>query len=182
MVSRKYTKDYKVEYTENAKGKLRPIAIYCGDYYNFVKSDHAVNKAKYKLLVFSVISLISIVSTLCFETNALRTMYVSLPHAVSLFPLSFLLMAVYNVFMLKRPYTREQNDKTVNRLKSSSLLLMIFTTLAFSMQIVNFIVDAEKLLMPQDVIYTCILLIAVLSSGYVFSLRNHFDTSIDNSK
>ena len=178
MISRKYTKDYKVEYVENSKGKLRAVATYCGEYYKFDSNDIELKKNKKKFILFSVVTFVTLMSSLCFNSLAAHTIYVSLPHVICLFPMSFQLISAYNLCVLKTPYTREQNDKTVNRQKGSSLIMMIFTTIAFSMQIVNWLINSSSMILPNDIIYTCLMAITTVFACLTFLLRNSFSTVV----
>lgn len=181
MVSRKYTKDYRVEYEPGKGGRLRTTTVYVGDYYSFDSSNEKLARAKTVFIVCPLLTLAAYIAAFAMKTTAGHTLYASMPLAVSLFPLAFLLMGVFNLCILKPPFTREQSEKTSNRIIGSSLLLLVFTTVALAGDVVCWFIRTGEMLLPTDAIYTFLLVFACVLSGICVSQRNSVITKVDYS-
>ncbi len=127
MVSRKYTKDYRLEPYLDRKGRLRDRAVYCGLYYTFCDDRREVRRSACQLAALNAIATFSTVLPLCFPCDYFRQFYLVLPQAFLLLPLYFLWAALYRVFTAEEKVTREHRDKIMNRIPVAGVFLLIFS-------------------------------------------------------
>lgn len=127
MVSRKYTKDYRLEPYLDRKGRLRDRAVYCGLYYTFCEDRGKVRKAAWQLTALNAIATLSVVLPMCFRCDYFRQFYLVLPQAFLFLPLYFLWAAIYRVFTAEEKVTQEHRDKIMNRLPTAGVFLLIFS-------------------------------------------------------
>lgn len=180
MVSRKYTKDYRVDYEQGKHGRIKTNTYYVGDYYSFVSEPHQVARAKRIYLICTVLCVASFAS-FAVKSTAAYTMYVSIPQALAVFPLMYLVMGVYGLLVRKAPFTREQSDKTSNRIISSSFGVLLFSTVALCGDVVCWFVNSSNMQYPGDIVTTVLLFVLCAASGVCVSLRNRIATSVDYS-
>jgi hypothetical protein len=127
MVSRKYIKDYKLEDSLDARGRIRSKAVYIGGDYGFERPDQATAKAKWTVLGLNLIAWLLFIGALLPNSLAARTMYCVLPLAAAAFPLGLGTMGVFALMTAQEPMRREQADKISQGLPIASLLSLIFS-------------------------------------------------------
>ncbi len=180
MVSRKYTKDYRVDYEQGKRGRIKTKTYYVGDYYTFVSTRDQVKRTK-RIYLICVIACIVSFASFAIQSTASHTMYVAIPQALAVFPLFYLVMGVYNLFVLEPPFTREQSDKISNRIISSSFATLLFATVALCGDVVCWALNASEMIIGGDVANTAFLLLLCTASGICVALRNRIATHIDYS-
>lgn len=173
MGFRKYVKDYSNEYIIKPNGKPGVVAVYKGKYFRFVADEAKLKKAKIIFATLSVLATVLCIIPFLYRSNASHTMYVSLPHAVCLFPILHLLMGVYNLWFRKAPFVREYKDKTEGRITVSSIASACFLGATAVAQVVNCAITGFDF---PDVIYLILLLLACAATGVIFFMRDVLKT------
>lgn len=173
MGIKKYINDYRKEYILKPNGKPGMRATYIGKYYRFVADEGALKKAKLVFACLSVFATVCCIVPFCYQSVGADTVYVAVPHAVSLFPLVHLLLGVYNLYPRKQPLIREFRDKTEGRIKASSLGALCCLGVTAVAQIVNCSLSGFSL---PDVLYLFFVVAACAASGFVFFSRKVLKT------
>ena len=129
-MSRKYVKDYRLDYVETKSGGLKAVAVYRGVYYCLAVEDETLKRLRIKLAAAAGLSLLFVVLML-FHTQLLDRDFrpVAIPLGACLLPTVLIAMSVYNLCTVQPPFTRAQRDRICNRLPISSLFQLIFGAL-----------------------------------------------------
>ena len=180
MIHNKYANDYKLENVLDAKGRTVTKAIYKGVWYGFVKSPEEVKKASRRLAAAAGCAALSLAAGLSFYANTgfSAQYYTNIPFLVCAFPLIFLFVAVYSLFRPREKYTREQKDKTGDRIAKTSFLGMLFS----GVNLVGIIVAAilkltgveTRPVRLNDIIFIVFSVLLFASTIFAFSLRKEF--------
>lgn len=126
MAGKKYASDYRMEETILPGGKKKSHRVYQGVYYQFSNPPEELRRLRLELLIGSVLIAALLLPLLFANTTLARTIYVALPCVVALAP-SYLLFAVgLRLAKPERQLTREDRDKTDQRLRGAGLMLPIF--------------------------------------------------------
>lgn len=146
MFTRKYMKDYKIEYDETPEGRLKARAVYTGRYYTFIDTDEKVRKtAKYFALLLSV-AWIAFLAPFFWISAAARTFYIVLPHVSCLLPMMGMSAATANLWTEKPPLTQEKRDRISRRAPISALLMVLLSCVASAGFIILLFVGPETML------------------------------------
>ena len=146
MLTRKYVKDFKVEYDETPDGRLEARVTYTGRYYTFIDTAQKVRKtAKYFSLLLSA-AWIAFVVPLLVMSAAARTSYVILPHVFCFFPLMGMTAVTVDLWTEKPPLKQEKRDHISRRAPISALLMVLLSGAASAGYIVRIFVGPEAML------------------------------------
>ncbi len=173
MGIRKYIKDYRKEYIVKPNGKPGVTATYIGKYYRFVNGEDAIKKARLVFACLSVFATICCIVPFCYSSSGSHTIYVAVPHVISLFPLVHLVMGVYNLYTRKPPFIREFRDKTEQRVYNMSIGSACCLGITAMAQLVNCILNGFSL---ADTLYIVFVAVACVAVGYIFSARKVLKT------
>ncbi len=133
MVTRKYTKDYRIETTVDLRGRLREKVVYCGAYYRLSEPQSTVRKHFKKLLLLTVLIILTVVLPMAIYNSYLNRFYVFLPHGFAVIPVYLCLAAMRRICMAKeKQITREHKDKIVLRLERAGMFLMVVSVLSLA--------------------------------------------------
>jgi hypothetical protein len=107
---------------------------------------------------------------------AARAFYVIFPHAIVFLPLLGMSSAVYGMWTVKPPFTREQNDSISHRAPTSALLMTLLSGLAAVGFLYRFIVYPDAMLFPGDLIFGVCEAILFTASFILFRVRKRMAT------
>jgi len=163
MISKKYANDYKIEYAENATGKLKAKAIYTGNYFTYIATGSKIKSAALLFSVLTAISWIAYILPLFVISNVAHSGYIIIPHVSLFIPLIYLSAVAVDLWMTKPPLTREQSDHISLRAPKATTFMILFSSIA----VVGFPVYLAihgSLFPPGDYLFfVCEVLILILS-------------------
>ena len=173
MGFKKYVKDYSKEYIIKPNGKPGVTATYMGKYYRFVAEETAIKRAKLLFTCFAALVAVFCIIPLCFNSVGSHTFYVALPHVVTLFPLSYLLIGIWHLWFCEPPLIREFRDKTERRITNASAASALCLGVTGVGEAVNCILVGFPLL---DVTYCVSVFVACGAASFVFFSRKVLKT------
>ena len=129
MVSRKYTRDYRIEPCLDRNGHLRDRAVYCGTYYAFRADRDLVRRSMWVYMALAILVTATVILPMCFRCECMHRFYVIFPQIFLLLPVWFL-WAGLRLFFVEEKTTREEKDKIANRIPVASLFLLILSVIS----------------------------------------------------
>lgn len=171
MVSKKYTKDYRVEARLTKRGAVRDEAIYCGEYFTFSRPREDVRRSMWLLSAVELGIALSILAPMCFPCAYCRQMYVVLPLVLSLIPVYFLAVSLYRVWTAGEKVIHEHRDKIANRFPAFALLQIIAAGLVLAGSAVFVIIGEPDVI---DWIFSALSVLRVAASVLIFLHRRDF--------
>lgn len=124
MVSRKYTSDYRLEDTIDARsGKLVSRAVYQGQWFRFCLPEDVVKRTARIYAALTALCAALLALPLLFDAGCMRAAYVALPFVALVLPLFYLAAGCWRLMTAKGRVTREHRDKTVERLRGASIAM-----------------------------------------------------------
>ena len=172
VVSRKYTKDYRVEARLTKRGAVRDEAVYCGDYFTFSRPRKDVRRSLWYLSAAELGIALSIILPMCFPCAYCKQMYVVLPLVLSLIPLYFLAVALYRVGTAGEKVIREHRDKIANRYPAAALIQLIAAGLVLAGSAVFVIIGEPETI---DWIFSALSVLRAAAAVLVFLHRRAFE-------
>lgn len=130
MAGRKYASDYRVEPYRSPDGKVRERRVYQGVYYAFRQPQAVIRRLGRTVLVLSTLAALLLLPLLFLNGPLARTLYVVLPAVAAYVPLYLLMAAALRLERSEAPFTRENRDKTDQRLRGAAVFLSVFLTIA----------------------------------------------------
>ncbi len=131
MVTRKYTKDYRIETILDRHGKLREKVTYCGSYYRFTEPFATVKKHLTRLVILTILLLVTVLLPMIVHNDYLNRIYVFIPHGFTVIPLYLFGTAIYRIITARdREVIREHRDKILFRLQRAGVFLLIVSILS----------------------------------------------------
>lgn len=136
MINKKYTKDYQIDLKTGPNGKLIEEAVYIGPLYRLEGGSLKRRKLFFRMIVCTAIAVFLFLSGLWNNSVYAHQIYINMP-ALGLGIVS----AFYGVgcFHLKGEadtFRREEKDKSLDRMKASSLVGMILAGVALGGSVV----------------------------------------------
>ncbi len=171
MISKKYTKDYRVEARLTKHGRVRDEAVYCGEHFRFARPQEDVRRSfRYLAAAELGMALLTIVP-MCFPCAYCKQMYIVLPLVLSLIPVYLLLTALNRVRTAGETVIREHRDKIANRFPAGALLQLILQGLVLAAGVV-FVFIGE--LNAIDWVFTALAVLRAALSVLIFLHRRDF--------
>lgn len=172
VVSRKYTKDYRVEARLTKRGAVRDEAVYCGKYFTFSRPREDVRRSLYSLSAAELGIALSVIVPMCFPCAYCKQMYVVLPLVLCLVPIFLLFSALYRVRSAGEKVIREHRDKIASRFPMCALLQLIAAGLVLIGTVV-FVIIGEPA--AVDWIFSALSLLRVAAAVLIFLRRRDFE-------
>ena len=179
MGYKKYINDYKKEYIVKPNGKPGLTAVYVGKYYRFTADESTLKKAKVRIAFLTVLAVALTIVPFFYKSVGAKTLFVSLPHVLSLFPLLHLVLGAGSFCFRESPMIREHKDKSEARTVNSAVASMIILGITAVLQGVNCFLAGHSL---PEVAYFLLLSAASAACGAVFFSRNVLKTEECTSK
>jgi archaellum biogenesis protein FlaJ (TadC family) len=175
MVSKKYIKDYEVEYETTPNGRLKARAVYKGKYFEFCDTDVKRIKTAAYFTMLTAAAWVAFFIPLTVISAAARTSYVIIPHACVFLTLISMSAVVYDLWTAKPPLTREKSDNLSQRAPRSALLMTVFAAAAAAGFIIRLCLGPAMLL-PGDLVFALCELILLAASCLLFVGRGRTAT------
>lgn len=153
MVSRKYTKDYRVEYELDSSGKPRPKTVYTGAWYVPVSPADELRAGAKRALLLTAGGWAACLLPLFPPSLAGHTAYVIFPHAMLPLPLYYMSAAAYAMLRCPARLNRREADGISHRFPSAALWLLILSCAALLGFTVRAVTGAELLRFPGDALF-----------------------------
>ncbi len=173
MGYKKYVSDYDKIYVVKPNGKPGVTAVYKGKYFRYAADGATLKRARIAFGCLSIVAAVLSVIPFLYRSAGSHTLYVALPHALSVFPLVHLLLGVYSFCFREPPLIREYRDKAEVRTVASSAVSMCMLGATAIAQAVNCILLGFPL---PDVIYFVLLSVACVATGAIFFSRKKLKT------
>ena len=174
MSSKKYVKDYRLDYQLKPGGGLQGVPVYIGDYFTW-KAEEApvVNRLKYKLALLVGLGAAALVAML-WMSSLLKDGFslLAIPMAFALIPVFLMGRAVWLIISSKMPVTRRKKDKISNSFPAGALFFMILTAAITLGLLAQLIVMGYTL---YFLIYLLVSLVAVGAAILLFCHRNRLE-------
>ena len=180
VVTKKYTADYRMELSMDAKGRIREKPVYCGAYYRFEQPNESVRKSTVILVLALLAAAATVLIPMFIKNECVRQFYAFLPQAFALIPLYMFAASLLRIFSAKDEVIREHKDKIVCRLRNASVFLMVVSVLSAAAAIAFLIIDTP---VTKDYVMIVINFLRLPFAGLLLALRKRFEvTEIDTPK
>lgn len=178
MVSRKYTKDYRIENVLLPDGKVVTRPVYCGKYYAFSADPQILRHARICLTVSVAAYWLFFWTGLFLNSGGMRRWYVSLPYFCSFLPAAFLTGSLYYLwkYTLSPPalgLTREQKDRVYDRISQCSFLMILLASLSAVGITAYYLLGAEGYRGLEDVMAAVSVAGMIVSAIVTFIVKKH---------
>jgi amino acid transporter len=125
VVMKRYTDDYETVVTKDEKGNEKEMAMYRGKYFEIMLDEKSFVRFKRNCLLLLAAIVVLHISGGFVANPGMYQLYVALPYVLAFFPLLFMAMGIFRLPKEKRKYRRDEMELSFNRLKTSSIILII---------------------------------------------------------
>jgi hypothetical protein len=129
MPTKRFVDDFETIITTDEKGNEKKTAVYRGVYFEInIDQIGLRNFRRNCFLLLAAIVLLHI-STGFVNNQGMYQFYIALPYVGAFFPLLFIVISVLRLPKIKRKYRRDEIGLSFDRMKSTSIILVIFLTI-----------------------------------------------------
>jgi len=153
MASKKYIKDYELVETEDANGRVKKSVIYHGDYFTLDLDESQIRKTKRNFVLLTLAIILIHIGAGFVGNPGMYKFYIVVPYTSAFLPLMFMLMAVTRLPSEKRPYRNEEIGLSYERIKTTSLLYLIFMGIGLVGVVVFRLISIGQPGLGSDLIY-----------------------------
>ncbi len=175
MISRKYAKDFDVEYDQTPSGRLKARAVYKGKLYVFSDTDEKKRNTAVYFTILLAAAWIAFFMPLGVLSAAARTSYVILPHVCVFLPMIGMSAVVYDLWTAKPPLTREESDHISHRAPKSALFMTVFSGIAAAGLVIR-LCAGQNVAIPGDLIFFVCEAVLLAASILLFMNRRRTAT------
>lgn len=175
MVSKKYVKDFEVEYDATPGGRLKARAVYKGKFYVFTETDEIIKKTAKLFAVLIAVAWAALLVPLLFVSSAARTSYVIFPHVCLFLPLLAMSAVTVDLWTAKPPLTREKSEHISQRAPKSAFFMLFFSGVAAIGFVVALFLKPDMML-PGDLVFGLCEIVMLAASSLLFVRRGRTAT------
>jgi hypothetical protein len=125
VVMKRYTDDYETVYSKDEKGNEKKIAVYHGKYFVLSLDERGILQFRRNCFLILAAIVILQISGGFVANPGMYQFYVALPYVLAFFPLLFMAVGIFRLPKEKRKFHRDEMELSFNRLKTSSIILII---------------------------------------------------------
>lgn len=125
MVTRRYTKDYQLEYQLNSRGRICSKAVYKGDWFAFDAPAQQLARTRRLYGAATVLAAALWAAALCVPAAFGRVWYLMLPMAFGLIPVWLAVASLARLLTAGPKVTREHRDKTGGRFSGAGIGILV---------------------------------------------------------
>ena len=178
---KKYAGDYETVVTKDDKGYEKQIAVYHGDYFELaLDKEGIVHFRRYCVLLLAAIVVMHISGGFV-GNRGMYQFYIALPYVIAFFPLLYLAAGILRLPKEKRKYRREEIGLSFDRMKTASIILMIFLGIGVLGEItfLLFVLVGDQSVL--EFLYLSLEALAAAAVYFLISLQRHIhiQTCID---
>jgi len=178
---KKYAGDYETVVTKDDKGYEKQIAVYHGDYFELaLDKEGIVHFRKYCVLLLAAIVVMHISGGFV-GNRGMYQFYIALPYVIAFFPLLYLAAGILRLPKEKRKYRREEIGLSFDRMKTASIILMIFLGIGVLGEITFLLFVSVGDQSVLEFLYLSLEALAAAAVYFLISLQRqiHIQTCID---
>ena len=123
---KRYAGDYETVTTTDEKGDEKEIVVYRGAYFEFALDEEGIAHFRRNSFLLLAVILVLHTSGGFVNNRGMFQFYVALPYVLAFFPLLYMAMGILRLPKEKRKFRRDEIGLSFNRMKTSSILLLIF--------------------------------------------------------
>ena len=126
MAMKRYADDYETVVTKDEEGHEKKIAVYRGDYFGVaLDEEDIVHFRRNCFLLLAAIVFLQICSGFV-GNRGMYQFYIAIPYVLAFFPLFYMAEGILRLPKEKRRYRRDEIGLSFDRMKTASIVLMIF--------------------------------------------------------
>ena len=168
MLTNKYTKEYRIDTQKDVNGKIREKSVYIGPLFKMITEDSLRRRICIRMIFCSIVFLAMFVSGLWNHSVFMHAFYISVPSICLGFMTYFYGTGCYYLWNGgKEVYTREQRDKSGDRIKTGGMVGLILGGGTLIGVIVNSILYCP-VVGAWDIYYIVSIAFQTVISGFAF--------------
>jgi hypothetical protein len=122
---KRYADDYETVITKDEKGNEKKIAVYHGDYFEFALDEEGIVRFRRNCFLLLAVIVVLHISGGFVGNPGMYQFYVAFPYVLAFFPLLYIATGILRLPKEKRKYRRDEIGLSFNRMKTSSIILII---------------------------------------------------------
>lgn len=132
---KRYADDYENVRTVDERGREKTSVVYRGEYFNLDLDKASLKSFRTLMIALTLVMVALLVGAGFLPSRGLYLAYVAIPYVVCYFPLLYLLTGVVRLPRESAHLRRDEVGLSFDRIRTTSLLLMIFLGIGFLGQI-----------------------------------------------
>ena len=171
MASRKYKDDYEIVFTVDEKGREKREPVYRGDYFEASFDQTALLQLKRRSLLLLVVIFVLHLGSGFVNNQGMYQFYVSLPYVIGFFPLIYLGESILRIPKEMRKYRREEKEMSFDRVKTTSVSLIVFLVIGLIGEIVFLLFFSARGQGAAEFLYLALQALAISAGYFIFRLH-----------
>lgn len=123
---KRYADDYETVVTSDEQGHEKKIAVYRGNYFEVALDEEGIIHFRRNCFVLLAAIVVLQISGGFVGNQGMYQFYVAIPYVLAFFPLLYMAAGVLRLPKEKRKYRRDEIGLSFNRMKTASIVLMVF--------------------------------------------------------
>ena len=183
MADRQYIRDYELLEEFDAKGHVKSSSHYIGDPWYFKAGPDVIRRRRKQLPLLAGIGWICYIGAMYPPSEAMRTLYVSLPFAASAVPLFLFSRLALRLLRAWEPMERWKAESFLDRYPPAALLLTLFPFFSLAGDLIRMLLRSTSeagSAVPGigDLIFPAGACALLLIGGYAFRVRKDLEPEI----
>ena len=125
MAMKRYADDYETVVAKDEKGNEKNIAVYNRAYFEIKLDEKGIVRFRRNCFLLLAAIVVLHISGGFVSNPGMYQLYVALPYALAFFPLAYMAAGILRLPKKKRKYRRDEIGLSFDRLKTSSIILII---------------------------------------------------------
>lgn len=177
MASKKYIKDYELVETEDEQGRIKKSVIYHGDYFTLAQDESQIKRNKLLFIVLALAIVILQVAAGFVGNPGMYKFYAAVPYTSAFLPLIFMIMATFRLPSEKRPYRKEEIGLSFERIKTTSILFLVFMGIGWLGSLIFLLVTRGEGGLTKEILYLVLTGISLALAWIIYKKVNKIEIS-----
>lgn len=176
---KRYADDYVNENTVDGKGRERKTAVYRGTYFRFLLDEQAYQKTKLWYILLTAGLVVILVGMGFIANKGMYKIYVALPYTLCYFPLLYLVMGIIRLPAQASHLRRDQVGLSLDRVKTTSLVLLIFLAVGLVGEVAYVIFFAQGVMLEKELPFIALQLLALGGTLAIWLSARHIQVDAE---
>ena len=152
MAVDKYSRDYRLIDSVDARGRIHTETEYVGENYGFREGERAARTAAKRMAFFCALAWLCWLAALFPPSTAMKTLYAALPCAFTALPLWLFSSAVVTALRVRVPFVHRDADRLNFRLPAAGMFSALFPAFALLGELLS-LFFARPAVLPGDWVF-----------------------------
>ena len=182
MPRKGYSDDYETVVEMDEEGREKQVVVYRGDYFEIELDEEGISRFRRNCLLLLAAIVVLHISGGFVVNQGMFQFYVALPYVSAFFPLIYMAAGVLRLPKEKRKYRRDEIGLSFDRMKTTSIILLIFLGIGVLGEIAFILIVSGAARSAPEYLYLALEALAAAAVYFLILLQRRIHVQVCTEK